>query len=174
MLATAARLGDHELVVTATRAVAARKPSFPMLLRLAVLRGGIAQSPELSELLVESELHRGVVDELHQLLARPVRDPNDWSIEHVLGCTCGDCAELVRFLRAPQQELDWPLAKERRKHVHRMLDTHELPVSHVTRRQGRPFVLQLRKHRSLFGREAKYYKALRTALGELEAARTAR
>jgi hypothetical protein len=33
---------------------------------------------------------------------------------------------------------EWPLAKERRQHIHPRIDTAELPVSHLTRRQGRP------------------------------------
>jgi hypothetical protein len=168
VLAAAARLGDHELLATATGSLAARKPGFPMLLRLAVLREGIAQAPELRALLVETELPGGVVDELGEVLSRPARDPNDWSIEHPLGCTCGDCAELARFLRSSEQRLDWPLNKERRRHIHGVLETHELPVSHTTLRQGRPFVLQVRKLPSLFSREAAYCRALRKVLCELK------
>jgi hypothetical protein len=174
VLAAAARLGDDELVAHEARALTAQQPEFPLLLRLAVLRDGIAQSAELRQLLVASELYRGVVDELRGLLARPAREPNDWSIDHALGCSCGDCAELGRFLRASQQELDWPLSTERRRHVHGVLDALRLPVSHATRRQGRPFVLELRKRQSLFDREAEYHESLRTALGELEVAGAAR
>ncbi len=174
VLAAAARLRDHELLATATDSLATQEPGFPMLLRLAVIRQGIAQAPELRALLVETALYGGVVDELGEVLSKPARDPNDWSIEHPLGCTCGDCAELVRFLRSSKQGLDWSLNKERRRHIHGVLEMHELPVSHTTLRQGRPFVLQLRKLRSLFSREAAYCKALRRVLGELKAGRARR
>jgi hypothetical protein len=49
--------------------------------------------------------------------------------------------------------LEWPLAQQRRQHVHARIDNAELPVSHVTRRQGRPFTLVLNKTEALFARE---------------------
>jgi hypothetical protein len=51
--------------------------------------------------------------------------------------------------------LEWPLAKERRQHIHRRIDAAELPVTHVTRRQGRPFTLVLTKTDNLFAGERK-------------------
>ena len=60
-----------------------------------------------------------------------------------------------RFLVDPQRaRLEWPLAKEGRRHVLRRLDAHELPVLHETRRSGRPYTLVLTKNRELFEREA--------------------
>jgi hypothetical protein len=49
--------------------------------------------------------------------------------------------------------LEWPLAKQRRQHVHSRIDGAELPVTHVTRRQGRPYTLVLTKADALFARE---------------------
>jgi len=43
--------------------------------------------------------------------------------------------------------------KQRRQHVHSRIDAAELPVSHVTRRQGRPYTLILKKTDTLFARE---------------------
>jgi hypothetical protein len=40
-----------------------------------------------------------------------------------------------------------------RQHVHSRIDAAELPVSHVTRRQGRPYTLVLNKTDALFARE---------------------
>jgi hypothetical protein len=51
--------------------------------------------------------------------------------------------------------LEWPLATERRQHVHSRIDAAELPVTHVTRRQGRPYTLALNKTDELFVREQK-------------------
>ena|SRR5881392_1854879 len=45
------------------------------------------------------------------------------------------------------------LAKERRQHIHSRIDGAELPVTHVTRRQGRPYTLVLTKTDALFARE---------------------
>jgi hypothetical protein len=62
---------------------------------------------------------------------------------------------LKEFLAARDREqFDWPLAKDGRQHVHQVVDDHALPVTHVTRRSGRPFTLVLRKTEALFDREA--------------------
>ena len=62
--------------------------------------------------------------------------------------------ELKRFLSdGATTELEWPLNKEDRKHVHGIIDMHELPVTHETRRQGRPYTLILTKTEALFERE---------------------
>ena len=91
---------------------------------------------------------------LQARLARPARAGNDWSIELPSGCTCELCGELRAFLEDPTQTtLEWPLAKERRRHVHGRIDTAELPVRHQTRRVGRPYTLVLTKTDALFKRE---------------------
>ncbi len=48
---------------------------------------------------------------------------------------------------------EWPLAQDRRAHVHRRIETAELPVTHETRRRGRPYTLVLAKTDELFERE---------------------
>jgi hypothetical protein len=59
---------------------------------------------------------------------------------------------------------DWPLAKERRAHVHQVVQRHELPVTHQTRRTGSPYTLVLCKTTALFARDATERK---TATGDL-------
>lgn len=90
-------------------------------------------------------------------LDRPRREPGDWSITLPAGgCTCDLCATLGDFLAAPgRRTLEWPLAKQRRQHVHTRIDTAEIPVTHVTKRQGSPYVLVLRKTDDLFAAEQK-------------------
>ena len=69
---------------------------------------------------------------------------------------------LARFLLASnEQQLDWPLAKDHRAHVHQTITHHELPVTHVTRRVGSPYVLVLTKTKALFTREAAERKVTR-------------
>ena len=72
------------------------------------------------------------------------------------GCPCADCKELARVLRSSHGGHDWPLPKDRRQHIHGMIDSAKLPVLHTTLRQGSPHVLQLRKDLSLFSRETDY------------------
>jgi hypothetical protein len=91
---------------------------------------------------------------LEQRLARPTRAAGDWSIKLPKGCACELCAALGGFLVDPaRRSFEWPLAKERRSHVHSRIDRAELPVEHQTRRSGRPYTLVLRKTDALFTRE---------------------
>jgi predicted 2-oxoglutarate/Fe(II)-dependent dioxygenase YbiX len=88
-------------------------------------------------------------------LARPEREPGDWSVELPAGsCACELCGTLRVFLADKNaRTFEWPLAQTGRQHVHSRIDAAELPVTHVTRRQGRPYTLVLAKTDMLFGRE---------------------
>jgi hypothetical protein len=91
---------------------------------------------------------------LEARLARPVRAADDWSIELPQGCRCELCQTLGGFLGDPaRRTLEWPLAEQRRRHVHSRIDQGELPVRHQTRRSGRPYTLVLSKTDALFARE---------------------
>ncbi len=99
-----------------------------------------------------------------QLTSAP-RKPGDWSIDLPTDCHCRLCAKLRRFLSSPsRQELEWPLAKQGRRHVHERLDQHELPVGHTTRRSGSPYTLLLRKTPVMFEREVKLRRSWQTDL----------
>ena len=63
-----------------------------------------------------------------------------------------------------EQRLDWPIAKARRRHVHGLLDAHELPVRHETRCAGRPHTLVWTKTVALFDREAARRRSWQTDL----------
>jgi hypothetical protein len=91
---------------------------------------------------------------LEARLARPARAADDWSIELPDGCRCGLCQTLGAFLGDPtRRTFEWPLAEQRRRHVHGRIDQGELPVRHQTRRSGRPYTLVLSKTDALFARE---------------------
>jgi predicted 2-oxoglutarate/Fe(II)-dependent dioxygenase YbiX len=91
---------------------------------------------------------------LRTRLARPRRASGDWSIELPEGCTCDLCDTLRAFGEdKSRRTLEWPLAKDGRQHVHSRINAAELPVTHVTRRQGRPYTLVLNKTDALFARE---------------------
>lgn len=104
-----------------------------------------------------SLLHAQCVQDLEKNLASPERAANDWSIK--LPDERGRQDDLTRLLRSflaspRQQRLEWPLAEAKRRLVHQFIDSHELPVTHETRRVGRPYVLVLEKTNILFEREA--------------------
>ena len=92
---------------------------------------------------------------LRARLARPQRASGDWSIELPAGgCTCELCDTLRVFADDKSlRTFEWPLAQQRRQHVHSRVDAAELPVTHVTRRQGRPYTLVLNKTDALFAHE---------------------
>ena len=92
---------------------------------------------------------------LRARLARPQRASGDWSIELPAGgCTCELCHTLRAFLEdKTRRSFEWPLAKQRRQHVHSRIDAAELPVTHKTMRHGSPYTLVLNKTDALFVRE---------------------
>jgi 2OG-Fe(II) oxygenase superfamily len=117
------------------------------------------------------ELAADCAPRLRSRLNRPYRDHDDWSIALPPGgCSCDLCDALQRFLVDPSRRtFEWPLAQERRHHVHSRIDGAELPVTHVTRRQGRPFTLVLKKTDELFTRELRSRASATADLGWLAA-----
>lgn len=91
---------------------------------------------------------------LEQRLAEPERTADDWSISVTLRCSCRVCATLDEFLSSRRRMLEWPLAKEGRRHIHSEIELHALPVDHQTTRKGRPYTLVLRKTNALFEDDA--------------------
>jgi hypothetical protein len=112
-------------------------------------RAGVARPGPLAK------VHEHCTRTLTTQLAMPVREKHDWSMSAPGGCRCRLCGMLARFLSARDQvRFEWPLAKDQRAHIHQVIDAHDLPVTHVTRRSGRPFTLVLTKTEALFEREA--------------------
>jgi hypothetical protein len=119
----------------------------------------------------ESELDvvaRHCAARLEARLTRPARAADDWSIELPTGCRCELCQTLDTFLGdKTQRSFEWPLAEQRRRHIHSRIDQAELPVHHQTRRSGRPYTLVLRKTDALFTREREEYQRAQTDLSWL-------
>jgi hypothetical protein len=121
------------------------------VLRLAVKRHG----PNAMSQLGLGGLADQCAASLGALLAAPPRSEVDWSIASPKTCNCQLCKTLETFLvDGGRIRMEWPLAKERRAHIHQVLDGHDLPVRHETLRQGSPYVLILSKTRALFEEDA--------------------
>ena len=104
-----------------------------------------AAAPDLTS------LRKHLTSELTARLAQPTRDDDDWSIPTPIQASDELAATLTAFLRSPQQRrLEWPLAEKRRQHIHRLIDSHGLPVRHTTVRRGSPYTLVLEKTRGVF------------------------
>ena len=118
-----------------------------------------SRSPKEVKALRLDALHRHCVAELSMHLAAPVRNADDWSITPPQKCTCELCQRLTEFLaHSARTKFEWPIATQKRQHVHQQLDEYMLPVTHTTRRQGSPFTLVLVKTKDLFAREAELRK----------------
>ncbi len=92
--------------------------------------------------------------------ARPPAAPKDWKQSVNWKCTCTDCAVLKRFAINPaEQILRLSLAKARRQHVHNIIDEHELDMTHVTERQGRPYTLVCTKTRTVYDKKCQRHAA---------------
>lgn len=115
---------------------------------------GLTLPPTAQEGLQELKHH--CFERLGARLARPSRDPDDWSIRPPTGCDCDLCQKLSTFLAdARTRDLEWPIAKRKRQHVHQRIERHELPVTHRTRRKGSPYTLVLHKTAALFALDEK-------------------
>jgi hypothetical protein len=124
----------------------------PVRLPLAVLLEAQRDaSPAIRSSLAPVHAHcAGVID---RCLDVPVRAQGDWSISLPLHYgLLGNLADpLRRFLvSSDQKRLEWPLAEQARQLVQRFIDQHELPLTHTTRRSGRPYTLVLEKTEALF------------------------
>ena len=123
-------------------------------LQLGLLRAAHEhRRPDTSSVL--EKVHARCIKDVTTRLAEPLRSHDDWSLKVPLRCRCEMCGILSRFLAAADKtRLEWPLAKEKRAHVHRTIDSRDLPVRHETRRTGSPHTLILEKTSALFQREA--------------------
>ena len=90
----------------------------------------------------------------------PPEPPPDWRLIADLSCSCPDCGELKAFARDPAVRVHrFRLKKERRRHLHQMIDRHRLDMTHVTERAGSPQTLVCTKDRRTFERRTKEYHA---------------
>lgn len=105
---------------------------------------------------------------LAEAVRKPARASDDWSISPPGDCECALCAELARFLSdRVRTRFEWPLAQDKRAHVHQKISSDELPVTHTTSRSGRPYTLVLQKMSTLFVREKKEREAWEAGLAWL-------
>jgi hypothetical protein len=88
----------------------------------------------------------------------PPQPPSDWHLSVELTCSCPDCQELQSFALDPAERVHrFRLRKERRRHLHNMIDRHRLDMTHMTERVGSPQTLVCTKDRRTFDRRMKQY-----------------
>jgi hypothetical protein len=157
ILAAAALLGpDAASLAEEITDFARQQPHGVIPLLLATLRAAAVLPADVRKDGGFADIAAGCAARLRVLQGRPPRASDDWSIQLPPGsCTCELCATLKEFLASrTRRTFEWPLAKDKRHHVHSRIDAAELPVTHVTRRRGSPFTLVLAKTDRLFTGEA--------------------
>ena len=77
-------------------------------------------------------------------------EPKDWKQSGSIPCQCPDCAELKKFASNPVEQVHrFSVRKDRRQHLHQVIEAGELDMTHVTERRGSPQTLvcvKTRKH----------------------------
>lgn len=155
--------------------VTSNETNYPVVCLVAALRDSRKRhTPKDLRALGLGAVRDHCVDRLTAALAAPARSADNWSITPPMKCGCELCGALGQFLtNRDQTRLEWPLAKDKRAHIHRQLDGYVLPVSHTTKRTGRPYSLVLIKTKTLFEREAELRKSLKRELTWLNQQRRA-
>src|SRR5260370_8798481 len=89
----------------------------------------------------------------------PPKPPFHWRLIIDLSCSCPDCRELQLFARDPAERVyRFRVRKERRRHLHNMIDSHRLDMAHVTDRAGSPQTLVCKKDRRTFNPRMQQYQ----------------
>jgi len=116
--------------------------------------------------------------ELEQRTARAPAPPADFRRADKLSCKCGDCRQLNQFLADPHQSvLRLPLAKDRRQHLHQVIEACGCDLTHVTTRKVRPYTLvctkttaSYKKARQVYLRDCENLRRLQTIEERIERA----
>ncbi len=108
--------------------------------------------------------------DLEHRTAQAPAPPSDFRRASKLTCTCGDCRELSRFLDDPSESFHhFPRSKDRRQHLHRVIDSCGCDLTHVTTRKGRPFTLVCTKTTASYASACQVYERDRNHLHRLRA-----
>ena len=120
--------------------------------------------------------------ELVRLTAHAPLAPTDFRRAEKLSCRCVDCLELSQFLANPSESAHrFPLRKERRQHLHQIIDRNKCDLTHVTTRTGSPFTLVCAKTTTSYQEACKVHaryledlKRLRAVEAKIKPTKTAR
>ena len=96
------------------------------------------------------------------------KPPKDWRQEVTITCHCQDCKELQSFVSSPETQVHlFRVNKDRRQHLHRMIDNCDIEMTHVTMRTGSPQTLVCTKTRRNYEAKFKQYQADIAAMASL-------
>jgi hypothetical protein len=98
-------------------------------------------------------LRRAVLAHLERRIAEPLEPPADWTRPAEVACTCTYCADLNRFLAAPDMR-EWRLkaAQTQRSHAEQMIGRHRCDLDLATEKRGSPHTLVCTKNQASYER----------------------
>jgi hypothetical protein len=164
------RFNGGNLCSTAAEKIASRPECFSPVTLVAPAIEQIWVGPRQRTAAVNRSLQHLWTSAAEFLLRRseaPPQPPSDWRLAVELSCSCPDCQELQSFARDPAERVyRFRIRKERRRHLHNMIDRYRLDMAHVTERVGSPQTLVCTKDRRTFDRRMNEYQ------GEIAAMRT--
>ncbi len=112
-----------------------------------------SSSPSISYWLIQCR------DELISRTTAAPTKPKDYQREAKLSCSCPDCQMLSSFLSDPaKRQGRFPLAKQRRQHLHNIIDGNHCDLTHETERVGRPYTLVCTKTTASYVAAKKIYQ----------------
>ena len=98
----------------------------------------------------------------------PPASPTDWRQDVNLSCSCADCRGLQAFALDPDERTRrFSVRKDRRQHLHQIIERHCLDMTHVTERRGSPQTLICTKDRRSYKRRCEQYRGDIAALASL-------
>ena len=120
---------------------------------------GMCEDEELARSEGYAALWKQAADFLLKRSSAAPAAPGDWTIAAEVSCDCSDCSKLRAFCRDSDRRVGrFSVRKDRRKHLHRMIDVHRLDLDHVTERRGSPYTLVLTKNRKSYQRRCREYE----------------
>ena len=88
----------------------------------------------------------------------PPEQPLDWRITADINCHCKYCTKLRTFCKDPSTQIArFPLRKDLRAHLHKIIDYNHLDLTHETERRGKPYTLVCTKTRATYRRRLAEY-----------------
>lgn len=145
VMTAAQAIGEHPQIVTPGRML-------PAALE------GMHEDEELAGSSAYVLLWRQAVDFVLERSSDCPSEPSDWTIAAEIPRHCKDCTALRAFCRDPAKQVGrFSVRKDRRKHLHRIVDGYGLDLDHSTERSGSPYTLVCTKNRSGFRRRLREY-----------------
>jgi predicted 2-oxoglutarate/Fe(II)-dependent dioxygenase YbiX len=146
----------------------ASKKSFPMdaVMVPATLR--LTERMQTRDWAPVARLRAACVHHLQTRCAEPLAPPSDFARPSKIACHCASCAELSRFLAAPDRKVwEFKAAEPLRRHVENSIRQNRCDLDFLTEKRRRPYSLVCTKNQASYEKRAAQRKKDIEALGRL-------